>query len=64
MNCQCCGKKLRNINADKDFNNWTRKFHKKCWDERNIYYDLYLKASQLNCNPKMLEFYKKKSCIL
>lgn len=63
MNCQCCGKKLRTINADLDFNNWARKYHKKCWDERNIYYDLYLKVSKLE-NPKNLEFYKKKSCMI
>ncbi len=64
MNCLCCGKKIRGINEDLDYNNWTRKYHKKCWNEKNIYYNLYLKIMNIpDYNPKTLEFYRQKSCL-
>ena len=35
-----------------------------CWNERNIYYDLYLRLiNNQNYNPKTLEYYKIKSCL-
>lgn len=65
MNCQCCDGKLKRINADSDFNNWNRKYHKKCWKDRNLYYNLYLKASQISgYDEKKLEYYRKRSCIV
>jgi len=64
MNCLSCGKKLKEIKEDLDYNNWERKYHKKCWNEKNIYFNLYLKASKdPNYSPKILEFYKQKSCL-
>lgn len=64
MNCQSCGKKLRAINADSDFKNWKRKYHQKCWNEKNIYYNLYLQTLKLpNCNPEVLKIYQQKSCL-
>ncbi len=32
--CGECGKKLRKIKADNDYNSWKRKYHKKCYFER------------------------------
>ena len=56
MNCLCCGKKMRGIKEDGDYS--------KCWNERNMYYDLYLRLSKnQNYNPKTLEYYKIKSCL-
>ena len=39
MNCLCCGKKLRGIREDRDYQNWQRKYHKNCFNDRNIYYE-------------------------
>ena len=65
MNCLCCGKKMRNIKEDADYSKWERKYHKKCWNERNIYYVLYLKTLKIeNYNPNTLKFYKIKSCLI
>ena len=65
MNCLCCGKKMQKINQDVDYSKWERKYHKKCWSERNMYYNLYLKIQKFeNWNPKTLEFYKIKSCLI
>lgn len=64
MNCLCCGKKLKEIKEDLDYSNWQRKYHKKCWNEKNIYFNLYLKTLNLqNFNPKILKFYQQKSCL-
>ena len=64
MNCLCCGKKMRGIKEDGDYSKWERKYHKKCWNERNMYYDIYLRVSEnRNYNPKTLEYYKIKSCL-
>jgi len=63
MNCLSCGKKIRGIKEDENYQYWQRKYHKNCWNNRNIYYDLYLKTLKLkNYNPSILEFYKQKSC--
>ena len=65
MNCLCCGKKMRNIKEDADYLTWERKYHKKCWNERNIYYVLYLKTLKIeNHNPNTLKYYKIKSCLI
>ena len=64
MNCLCCGKKLRGIKEDVDYQNWQRKYHKNCWKDRNIWYNMYWKVKlRPNSNPKFLEFYEKKSCL-
>lgn len=64
MNCLCCGKKIRGIREDVDYQNWKRKYHKNCWKDRNIYYNFYLKMLKIpNYNPKTLELYRQKSCL-
>ena len=56
---------MQKINQDVDYSKWERKYHKKCWSERNMYYNLYLKIQKFeNWNPKTLEFYKIKSCLI
>ena len=60
MNCLCCDKKLKLIKQDFDYNNWQRKYHKKCWNERTIYLDII----QKNPNLKNIEYYKKLSCLI
>ncbi len=65
MNCLCCEKKIRGIREDGDYLNWQRKYHKNCWKDRNIYYNLYLQTMNFeNYNHKNLEFYRKNSCLL
>jgi hypothetical protein len=64
MICLCCDKKLRGIKEDGDYQNWQRKYHKTCWRDRNINYDLYLKTLKLpEYSSSILEYYHKKSCI-
>lgn len=64
MNCLCCEKKLRGIVEDGDYLKWQRKYHKSCWKDRNINYNIYLKTLNLpNCTPTNLEYWKKKSCL-
>ena len=64
MNCLCCGKKIRGIREDVDYQNWKRKYHKKCWNERNICYNLYLKTLNIDRHSsKVEEFYRQKSCL-
>lgn len=61
MKCLCCDKKLKEINSDSDYNNWKRKYHKKCWNERFIYLDIIEKCKKQKIDN--IEFYKKKACI-
>ena len=64
MNCLCCGKKLREIKEDEDYQSWKRKYHKNCWKDRNIYYNIYLKIVEIpNYNPSTLELYRQLSCL-
>lgn len=64
MFCKACSKKIVKIEEDENFDNWKRKYHKKCWKDRNIYYSSYLKMCKIeNCNPKTLELYRKLSCM-
>jgi len=64
MNCLCCGKKLKEIKEDLDYNNWKRKYHKNCWKDRNIYFNIYLKTLNIDGHSlKVEEFYRKKSCL-
>ena len=58
------GKKLREIKEDEDYQSWKRKYHKKCWNERNIYSNLYLKTLNIDGHSsKVEEFYRQKSCL-
>ena len=64
MYCLCCEKKIRGIKEDGDYQNWQRKYHKNCWKERDMYYNLYLKILKIqNYNPTTLELYRQKSCL-
>ena len=64
MNCLCCGKKIRGIREDGDYQNWQRKYHKNCFNDRNIYYNLYLKTLNIDGHSsKVEEFYRQKSCL-
>lgn len=64
MNCLACEKKIRGIKEDCDYTEWNRKFHKNCWRDRNVYFNLYLKTLKIEGHSeKVLEFYKKKSCL-
>ncbi len=47
MNCLCCGKKIRGINKDGDYQDWQRKYHTNCWENRNIYYNICLKILKI-----------------
>lgn len=64
MICLACEKKIKGIKEDSEYTEWNRKFHKNCWRDRNIYFNLYLRMLKLeNANPKILKIYKNKSCL-
>ena len=40
MKCLSCGTKLRKISEDYDYDNWRRKYHKKCYREKEEYEEI------------------------
>lgn len=61
MFCLACDKKLKDIKEDKFFNNWTRKYHKKCWNERLIY--LQMRENIKRKNEDVPEWIEKLCCM-
>lgn len=64
MNCLACDKKLREINEDSLYSNWNRKYHKKCWNKRHYYSELYEQSLQFGFEntPAMKNFLKRSCC--
>ncbi len=63
MICLACNGNMKPIKEDSQ--TWKRKYHKSCWKDRNINYNIYLKTLNLpNCTPTNLEYWKKKSCLI
>lgn len=58
MYCLACDKKLKDIQADKTFPYWNRKYHKKCWIESLIYLEMIEKHPNLKD-----EYIIKKACL-
>lgn len=64
MFCLACKKKIRGIKEDLEYSNWERKYHKNCWRDKDIYFNLYLKTLKIeNYNPTILKLYQDKSCL-
>lgn len=58
MICLACDGKLKPIKED--LQTWKRKYHKKCWHERFMYYDLVNKCEKLGI---VNEDYLKRCCM-
>jgi hypothetical protein len=66
--CLCCDRKMTPIIQDGRYNQWKRKYHKKCWKESSFHYGIYLQFLKVVGdevpNPTAVEYYKKKACML
>lgn len=60
MYCLACDGKLPKIKEDSVYSNWNRKYHKKCWKERYIYYNLYERCLELGRDD---QYFLKRSCL-
>lgn len=62
MICICCLRKLPPIKEDKAYSQWSRKFHKKCYKDKDMWLNIltkYQKQFGTEANPETIEQYSR-----